>query len=329
MESGLPYPVKGAWIQGTSIIPSSFADPNRIISLFKKLEFVVVVDIFPNPAISLFADIVLPAAMYPEKDSLYVHYAQLGAINRAIAPPGQCLSDGEIILAMGKRIAPDYFPFENMHAWLDYRLLPAGMTFAELRACGSSVPDVEYFRQAKGKLRSDGEPGLSTPSGKIELNSSILRTCGLPSIPAFNDCLSGYQRTYGQEYPYILTTGGRKSHFFCAEHRNIKSLRKRQPYPLVTIHPETAHQAGINDGDWVRIYSPFGECRMKADIDDRYSPEVIHCDSGWWYPEKRGAQPEVYNVRSSNVNELFPSGLEGPSGFGYPFRGFICNIEKE
>jgi hypothetical protein len=54
----------------------------------------------------------------------------------------------------------------------------------------------------------------------------------------------------------------------------------------------------------------------------------VHCDSGWWFPEAEPAEPSLFGLRRSNVNALFPSDLQGPGGFGYPFRCFICNVEK-
>ena len=329
METGEPYPIKAAWIQGAGVIPSAFADPERVLNLFKSLDFNVMVDVFLNPAAAAFADIVLPAAMYPEKDSVYVHFSQLAAVNKAVEPPGDCKSDAEIILALGKKLAPDYFTWNDVREWLGYRLAPSGITFAQLRESGSLTPPIEYAKYAVGKLRKNAEPGFETPSGKIELNSSILKKCGLNPLPHYEDYTSEYRNRFGKKkYPYILTTGARKPYFFCAEHRNIESLRRLQPEPLAKIHPQDASKSGVNDGDYIKIYSPFGSCAMKAEISGSFPPGVVHCDSGWWFPEKDGAEPNLFGVRGVNVNALLPSGLQGPGGFGYPFRCFICNIKK-
>lgn len=330
MESGQPYPIKAAWLQGTGVLPSSFADPERVLRLFSALDFCVVVDVLLTPAAVAFADIILPAALWPEKDSIYVHFSQLGAINKAIEPPQQCRSDAEIILALGRKIAPEYFPWENVQQWLDQRLEPSGMTFEDLRRKGSLTAPIDYEKHEKGNLRKDGKSGFDTPSGKIELDSSLFRQFNLNGKPHFNDYLSHYQDRCGRErYPFILTTGARRPYYFCAEHRHIASLRRMQPEPQVQIHPETAEAQGIGQGDTVRIVSPFGSCTMKADVSDRFEKEVIHCDYGWWFPERAGAAPELFGVMESNVNALFPSGLQGPGGFGYPFRCFICTIEKQ
>ncbi|RJP78423.1 MAG: hypothetical protein C4524_06835 [Candidatus Zixiibacteriota bacterium] len=328
METGQPYPIKAAWLQGTGIVPSSFADPGRVLRLFGTLDFMVMVDVFLNPAAVALADVILPAAMYPEKDSLYVHFAQLGTINRAVDPPGECRSDAEIVLAVGRRVAPHRFPWKDAGEWIEERLKPSGLTFAELRERGSQVPPLEYGKHESGRLRGDGAPGFATPSAKVELDSPALRAMGLASTPHYHDYMGDYRHQYGvQNYPYILTSGSRRPYYFGSEHRNLPALRRRQPEPLADLHPDTAAQAGVGDGDPVRVYSPFGSCLMRARVSDRFAPGIVHCDSGWWFPEREAAAPELFGVRRSNVNELLPSGLQGPGGFGYPFRCFVCNLE--
>jgi len=326
MESGIPYPIKAAWIQTAGIIPAGFADPERVKKLFRALDFNVITDVFLTPAIMEFADVVLPAAMYPEKDSIYVQSSGLGAVNKAVEPPGECRSDAEIIRVIGKKIAAEHFPWDSIEEWLDDRLKPSGMNFRELREKGYLPAEYEYGKYAAGDGRKADFP---TPSGRIELDSSILRKCGVPDQIEYIDYVEKYQEECGKnEYPFVLTTGVRKSYYFGSEHRNIPSLRKRQPDPLVTIHPQDAVLKGITGGDQVRIYSPFGSCVMTANIGGDFDQGVVHCDYGWWYPEKIQVKGEQFGMRDSNVNALLPSGLQGPAGFGYPFRCFVCNIEK-
>jgi anaerobic selenocysteine-containing dehydrogenase len=327
MGADEPYPIKGAWIQGAGIIPSGFADPHRVWRLFKKLDFIVIVDIFLNPASVALADIIFPAAMFPEKDSIYVHYSQLGAINKAIEPLGESKSDAEIILLIGKKIAPKYFPWNNVIEWLDYRLKPAGMNFAELREIGSLIPKIR-FQNENVDLRTENLHGFRTHSGKIEIYSTLLEKFGLSPLPRFRPDAYRIPEEAREKYPFILTTGARKPYFFCAEHRQSATARRFQPQPEVFINSAVASKLKINNGDKVKIFSPFGSCIMTAKITERFIPEVIHCDSGWWFPEREGREPELFGVDECNVNALFPSGLQGESGFGYPFKSYFCNVEK-
>ena len=325
MESGEPYPVKAAWIQTAGIIPAGFADPGRVIRLFEKLDFIAVADVFLTPAIIALADVVLPAAMYPEKDSIFVQSSGVGAINRAVDPPGECRSDAEIIMAAGKKVAGKYFPWDNLEEWLDHRLEPAGMRFRDLREKGYIQADHFY-----GSYISGGglEARFPTPSGKIELDSSVLRKCGIEEAPVYKNYIEEYRGRYGgEDFPFILTSGVRRPHYFGSEQRNIPSLRKRQPDPLVTIHPEDAESQGVTEGDLVRVFSPFGECVMKAKICDDFPRGVVHCDYGWWNSDLSEDGGDYSGAGKSNVNALLPSGLQGPHGYGYPFRSFICSFE--
>jgi anaerobic selenocysteine-containing dehydrogenase len=326
LASGKPYPIKAAWIQGAGIIPSGFVQPKKVIQLFNSLNLIIIVDIFLNPAAVALADIILPAAMYTEKNSLYVHFSQVGAINQALSPPGECKSDAEIILSVGKKIASEYFPWKNVLEWIDYRLQPGGIDFAELRMVSALKPSVSYARFAEGLLRSDKKTGFQTPSAKIELFSQVLKNCNLNPLPYYESSFEYKDKQQNQDYPYILTTGVRKPYFFCMEWRNSPSLRHYQSDPEVCINPEDAKLREISNGDWIKIYTPYGKCQMKARVCNRFPVGVIHCDSGWWFPEKK---PErLFDIGSCNVNALFPLGLTGSSGLGFPFRSYFCNIEK-
>jgi anaerobic selenocysteine-containing dehydrogenase len=59
-------------------------------------------------------------------------------------------------------------------------------------------------------------------------------------------------------------------------------LRELQKYPWVKINPATAQKYGINHGDWVKIESPHGWCKLKAEYFAGISPEVLMAKRGWW-----------------------------------------------
>lgn len=346
LGEGKPYPIKGAFFQGTAVLPSSFAAPAEAARLLGKIDFMVMVDLFMHPGAMALADIILPAAMWPEKDSVYTHYSQLGAINKAVEPPGECKSDAQIILDLGKRLAPEFFPFKTVEDWQDEKLRPAGMTFEQLRGYGALKTEIAYHSQFSGVLRKDGSPGFDTPSGKIELSSSVKQKCRLDPLPHYFDYISQLRaeseihsravrrplitdvKFNSDDYPFILTTGVRRREYFCSEGRIIPSLRKKRPAPLVDIHPLDAAQYRINQGDAVEIATPFGSCKMQANIASLYHRGVVHCDYGWSFPERYYDSNTDFGLKDGNVNYLFPLEQQGESGFGYPFRCFICKIRK-
>ena len=105
-------------------------------------------------------------------------------------------------------------------------------------------------------------------------------------------------------------------------------MRALNPWPLVTIHPETAAAHGIAEGDWVAIENPLGRCIQKACIRPVVDPRVVHAQHAWWYPEQSGEAPNLFGLYKSNINSLIPHESVGVTGYGAPYKNIICKIYK-
>ncbi|MBW1862333.1 MAG: molybdopterin-dependent oxidoreductase [Deltaproteobacteria bacterium] len=333
MLTGNPYPIKGSWIQTTNTIACGAADPKRSYDAFRKMDLNVVVDLFMTPTAMAFADYVLPAVTYSEKEGVAIPVGSstlVGTINKAIEPVGESKSDLEINYEIGRKLDPEAWPWKGIHEMMDVLVRPTGMTFAELRDKGFACDEFSYRRYEKGKLRPDKKSGFNTPTGKVELYSTVFEKCGLDPLPYFEEPPESPVNPPGitKEYPLLLITGPRVMGFFHSEHRQIPSLRRMNPDPLTEIHPETAESLGITDGDWIYIESGYGRCKQRAKVTDIIHPRIVSAQHGWWFPEKPGPEPGLFGVWESNINLLLPSGWTGRSGFGYPFKTQMCRIYK-
>lgn len=327
-----PYPIKGMWIQASNPIAGIGLDPKKWYKALKKLDFVVVVDLFMTPT-AVLADLVLPAATFLEKYSFRGWWIPLQAIKKVITVE-ECKSDIEINFELAKRFNPK-LPWRNIKEMFNDILKPSGMTYDELcekvwvspPAGHSSLP---YRRHEKGLLRQDGKPGFSTPSGKIELYSSRLQRWGLDPLPYYEEPPFSPVSTPDlyAKYPLILTTGRRSSVYFHSEHRMIPWLREVEPDPLIEIHPETAKQLAIKDGDSVWVENWLGKCRRKAKVTPIAHPKIVMVTHGWWFPEKPGPEPSLFGVWEVNINQLIPMGYTGKSGHGSPFKNMLCKVYK-
>ncbi|MDR2107850.1 MAG: hypothetical protein LBP28_00095, partial [Coriobacteriales bacterium] len=106
--------------------------------------------------------------------------------------------------------------------------------------------------------------------------------------------------------------------------------RELNPDPLVEINPKTAARLGIADGQWVRLWNQFGECRMKATLTIAVNETTIMAQHGWWFPEDDPDKSNPfgeYSVWRSNINELVPHFHVGKMGWGAPFKCLLCNVE--
>jgi anaerobic selenocysteine-containing dehydrogenase len=331
--TGDPYPIKGMWIQGCNPIAAIGFDPKRWVQAIKKLEFVVAVDLFHTPSTEL-ADVVLPAASFLEKDGVRSWWVPLQTINK-IVTVGECKPDVEINFELAKRFDPD-FRWKTIHDLFDEILKPSGMTFRQLQERGGwalpteGLPSAPYHRFQKGLLRTDRKPGFQTPSGKVELYSSLREEWGLEPLPHYEEppFTPVTQPDLAKKYPLILSTGRRSPVYFASEHRNIPWLRQINPDPLVEIHPDTARSLGITDGEWVWVENWLGRCRFKAKVTHVVPEWMVMAEYGWWFPETEGAEPALFDVWKSNINQLMPMGYHGKDGLGAPIKQSLCKVYR-
>jgi len=335
METGEPYPIKAAWIQTSNILGGQAADPRRHYNAMKKLDFVVCVDLFQNPTSMALADIFLPAATFPEKESFRSWWSPLSVIVKAVEV-GECKSDWEINLEMARRLSTTPLPYKTVKELIDARLKMGGTSYDELARKGSwemppEGPSKPYLRWERGLLRKDGKPGFNTKTGKVELWSKWYEEWGLDPLPYYEEPSESPVSTpeLWKEYPLILASGRRSPVYFHSEHRMIPWLREIEPDPVVEIHPQTARDLGITDGEWVYIENKRGRVKFKAQLTPTSHPRVISAAHGWWLPETEGKEPNLFSTWEHNINNLTSMGNQSRSGFGGTnYRTSLCRVSK-
>ncbi|MFC2008219.1 molybdopterin-dependent oxidoreductase [Chloroflexota bacterium] len=317
--SGKPYPVKALFIMGSNMLVSR-SDPLRTAQALDNIDFVVAVDLFMTPTTQM-ADIVLPSASWLETDDVAdLHFIWCVLARQKVATIGECRDDKQIVIDLAHRMGMgDCFPWKNVREYCDWVLKDTGITFAEFKELGIIKGEMRY--------RKYEEEGFATPSGKFELRCSALESMGYDPLPYFGEPPESPYSTpeLVESYPLIITTGGRVQAYFHSEGRQVKSLRKLNPDPLVEIHPATAKSLGIEEGDWVWIESLRGRIKQRARLIDGIHPRVVHAQCGWWFPEK---DPPEYGFKESNIN-LLTGGLPyDPHTGSESWRSFLCKVYK-
>jgi anaerobic selenocysteine-containing dehydrogenase len=327
-----PYPVKALWIQTGNLVAGIGFEPKKWVEALKKIDFVAAVDLFMTPT-TQFADVVLPAATFLEKDGVRSWWVPLQSINKALSVEG-CKPDVEINFELARRFDPN-LRWQSVEELYDDILRNSGMSFRELRQKVWALPpegdpSAPYRRHEKGLLRKDGRPGFETSSGKMELYSVLREEWGLEPLPHYEEppFTPVSRPDLAKEYPLILSTGRRSFAYFNAEHRMIPWLRELDPDPTVEIHPDTAGALGIADGDWVWIENWLGKQKFKAKVTLAVLPDMVMAAHGWWFPEEDGAEPSLFGAWKSNINQLIPMGCQGKDGLGAPIKNLLCRVYK-
>lgn len=266
--------IKGLWVIATN--PGhSWINRHHYDSLIKKLDFLVVQDMYYSTETVSQAHLLLPAAGWGEKDGVVINSERrLGLFKKIHKAPGQALSDFSIF----RLIADSWGCGEMFKDWTSpeqvfqiLKKLSKGMP------CDfSGIKDYEHIDREGGiqwpytegqvlkKQRRLFEDGLFyTPSKKAKFIFETPRP--LPEAP-------------DKSYPLILNTGRGSSAQWHTQTRTGKSevLRKLYPHNIyVEIHPETARHYGIKSGDKIRVFSRRGELQADAKLVSSVAPDQI------------------------------------------------------
>ncbi|MGD9116169.1 MAG: molybdopterin-dependent oxidoreductase [Dehalococcoidia bacterium] len=272
--SGEPYPIKALIVQGCNPV-LTWPDSDKTIAALEKLDLLVVSDLFMNETAEM-ADIFLPAAAFLEKKTV-IDYATKGIPlfmmgQKAIEPPPGCREDWWVWAELGRKMGyGDFFPWRDTEEILPYLLKPTGITLEQLERNPGGVI------YGDTRQRKYEEAGFETPSGRAELFSPTLAAYGYDPLPTFTPPA----RVPDKEYPLNLLTGNRTVAFTHSQYHDIEKLRKLVPEPLAEIHPETAKEAGIADGDMMTVESANGSVDLKAKITSDILPGVVSLQHGW------------------------------------------------
>jgi len=149
--------------------------------------------------------------------------------------------------ALAHRVGQGEHWWDTFEGALDYILEPMGISWQDFKKTDFIKGEIEYQKYK--------ERGFSTPTKKFELYSTLLEKWGYDPLPQYREAPESpvNKPELHKDYPYILITGRRIPGFFHTENRQVPWLRELHGDPVVEIHPETARNEDIKEGNWVII----------------------------------------------------------------------------
>ncbi len=264
--------IKALWIVATNPV-HSWVNKNAAIKALKKLDFLVVQDLYGSTETAQLADLLLPAAGSGEKEGTVINSERrLGAIQKLLDPPGEALPDFEIF----RRIRDAWGCDDVLGEWESpeavFRILqrtsrgrPCDITgidgYRMIRERGGvqwPYSDTEADDEPERRLFADGR--FYTPNGRAKI---------------FVDDVLPPPESPDDEFPLVLLTGRGSVAQFHTQTRTgkVEILRKLYPQELrVQIHPDDAGTRGIDNGDTVSVRSRRGTATATADVTDVVQP---------------------------------------------------------
>lgn len=254
IEAILKKQIRALWIIATNPLVS-FPNYDVLAQALSGLDLLVVQDGFhPTPTTEL-AHIVLPAAMWGEKEGTYTNTERrVSKVNKAVEPPGEALSDFDIFLRLAEKLGVREKLFPGWRspadAFAEWRHVSAG------RLCDYSGITYELLDdgpvqwphragdsgRATRRLYADGH--FQTPDGKAKLWP--IEWHPHPEPPT-------------KEFPFVLNTGRTVEHWHTGtKTRQIEILDRMSPRAWLEMNPRDAGRMHLRPHDRVDVISPRG-----------------------------------------------------------------------
>jgi len=243
IEAALAKRIRALWIIATNPVVSF---PNHAVlkQALETVDFLVVQDGFHPTPTSEFAHLVLPAAIWGEKEGTYTNSERrVSKVNAAVAPPGEALPDFDIFLRVAARLGVrnELYPGwqSPRDAFDEWKRVSAGrlcdysaLTYEEIEARGG----IQW-----GGARLYGDGHYPSADGRAKLFAVDWQP--FPEQPV-------------KEYPLILNTGRTVEHWHTRTKTGVVPiLEKMSPRAWLEMNPRDAKRLGLKSHDRVSVVS--------------------------------------------------------------------------
>jgi anaerobic selenocysteine-containing dehydrogenase len=313
------YAVKAFFALGNNTL-LSYANMPLILKALMNQDLIVVHEQFMTPTAQL-ADYVLPADSWLERPWIWDAFGWLSLYKtseKSMEPPGECKSTFEFWKLTAKALGkPEVVPWPTIESFYDYRLAKLGMDFKEFSTYEVHAGKLEFKKYEK--------TGFATPSGLVELKSSVLGNLGFDPLPYFRD-----DPAPDPDYPLQMFTGVREGEYFQTGGRHIPELRARRPEPVLFVSPATARRYGLTEGEWVEAQTSLGRIEITVGIREQMPDDLVRIPHGWWKPETAQGNGELSGALKYADAMLCPDSddfLDREQGIPH-LKGIPCRIVK-
>jgi formate dehydrogenase alpha subunit len=251
-----PGELKCMYIMGENPMLSD-PDLHHVAKGLENLEFLVVQDIFLSETAE-FANVILPAACYAEKDGTQTSTERrVQKWRKAVDPPGEAKADWQIFGMLAKKMGYEkLFPYKSPEE-----------IFNEIAKVTPSYGGMNYARLERPEALHWPCPTTDHPGTPILHKEKFATADGLGVLTPLE--WKPPAEVPDSEYPLILTTGRCIWHWHTGTMtRRSNDLEAEEPTGWIEINTEDARELGISDKEMVKAITRRGEVEVPARVTD-------------------------------------------------------------
>ncbi len=254
--------VRAIWILCTNPA-ASLPDLDLVDKALRQAELVIVQDAYHPTDTTPFADVLLPAAQWPEKDGVMTNSERrLTYLPKLVEPPGDALPDAVILARFAQEMGwKEAFAYDG-----------AADVFDEFAALTRGTA-CDYSGVSHERLAMEGPLQWPVPSPQHH-GTERLYTDGTFPTPDGRARFIAIEHDEPAEppdasYPLTLTTGRVRDHWHTMTRTGqVEALRGRTPEPILEVNTRDARRLAIQDGDFVEVTSRRGKAVAQCRVTD-------------------------------------------------------------
>ena len=285
--------IKACWVICTNPVAST-PNRNKVAAALQASELVIAQDSFLETETNLYADILLPGALWAEAEGVMINSERnLTLTQKAVEPPGATLPDWQIVARVACEMGfADAFTYAS-----------AEEVFEEIKQAwnpktGYDIRGASYGRLREAPLQWPISPDAQETRNPIRyLNNGLSQTLKTEADGSHPALVFATERGKGvflarpylppaempdEDFPFVLNTG-RVQHQWhtLTKTGKIPTLNKLNPGPFVELHPEDAATLSIHDKDLIEIRSRRGQAVLPAVVTERVRPGGCFAPFHW------------------------------------------------
>ena len=274
-EAAADGAIKLLWIVCTN--PAhSMPNQNLVRAALQRAEYVVLQEAYANTATATYADLLLPAATWGEKEGTVTNSERrISRVRAAVLPVGQAKPDWQIAVDVAHRLgAAKLMPYTTPEQiWLEHRnstrgrdLDITGMSWPMLDKAGPQQwPMPNGATSGRARLYTDGV--FATPNGKAQFVDTAHQ---------------GVAEPRDARYPFSLNTGRLRDQWHgMSRTGNLGRLYGQTNEPQVLMHAQDMARLGIADGQLARLSTRRGEQILVANASATVAAMQVFAPMHW------------------------------------------------
>jgi assimilatory nitrate reductase catalytic subunit len=310
-EAAADGQIKALWIACTNPA-QSMPDQKTVRRALQRAEFVVVQEAFATSATCDWADLLLPATTWGEKEGTVTNSERrISRVRAAVTAPGLARADWAIAADLGQRMAvalgrPQDARLLNYTTpeaiWNEHRASTKGR---DLDITGLSYDLLETTGPAQWPLPE----GASTGQHRLYTDGQFATADGRARFAAVSWQPVSEERV--SQFPFSLTTGRLRDQWHGMTRTGTAGrLFAHSPEPCVQINPQDALRLGLQDGELVQVRSKRGSLVLPVQASAQVAASQAFIAMHWG-PEVLGGR-----MQESQGSQTGKAGQQAQVGLG-------------